>query len=474
MKQATKTKQQSIAKRTARVLAVVLVGTFFAFGSGLFAYGQALKGKIYPGVTIAGIDLGGLSFEEAKAKLAEEVIAEEMRGITLEAFGKELRPSLGDLGVTIDVTGSIGLAFRVGRNNALVEQFAIPSLGRNFSIPLIIQDDPAVRAEYFETLNRYYGSPAIDANLLYDHGAVFVQPSKPGYTVVRQDFTSEILEAARRLEPFHMALTTAVVQPSITEKDLAPTKTKVEQMIADPLTLTYQHRRYTVQTERIASWMTAPGSDDGSAAAISSSLDPKKVGAYLDELNADIGVAPKPALRYDAPFHGEYAWKNQEGKGIWHQETIETITTALNGDSPKIAELVVGAIDPVFTEATVTAPHPTGKSIAVDLQKQTLFAFEDGKLIFWTRASTGRWPYSTPTGEWKIYGKTAKQVMAGPGYRLPNVKWVLPYNGDYTLHGTYWHTKFGQPMSHGCTNLSEADAKWVYDWATVGVPVTIY
>ncbi len=42
---------------------------------------------------------------------------------------------------------------------------------------------------------------------------------------------------------------------------------------------------------------------------------------------------------------------------------------------------------------------------------------------------------------------------------------VRHFHADYGFHGTYWHQKFGQPMSHGCINMTNADAKWLFDWA---------
>ncbi|OQX62000.1 MAG: hypothetical protein B5M51_06740, partial [Anaerolinea sp. 4484_236] len=34
------------------------------------------------------------------------------------------------------------------------------------------------------------------------------------------------------------------------------------------------------------------------------------------------------------------------------------------------------------------------------------------------------------------------------------------------IHGTYWHNNFGYPMSHGCINMRNQDAKWLYRWTT--------
>jgi hypothetical protein len=46
----------------------------------------------------------------------------------------------------------------------------------------------------------------------------------------------------------------------------------------------------------------------------------------------------------------------------------------------------------------------------------------------------------------------------------------MNYYRGYALHGTYWHTKCGQPMSHGWINLRTEDAKWLFDWSDPSLP----
>ncbi len=50
---------------------------------------------------------------------------------------------------------------------------------------------------------------------------------------------------------------------------------------------------------------------------------------------------------------------------------------------------------------------------------------------------------------------------------------MMYFSGQTAFHGTSWHTNFGVPMSHGCVNLSVEDAKWFYNWSTVGMPVVV-
>ena len=51
--------------------------------------------------------------------------------------------------------------------------------------------------------------------------------------------------------------------------------------------------------------------------------------------------------------------------------------------------------------------------------------------------------------------------------------YVQYFQDGYALHSAYWHDHFGLARSHGCINLSEGDATWVYNASQVGDPVTI-
>jgi LysM repeat protein len=127
----------------------------------------------------------------------------------------------------------------------------------------------------------------------------------------------------------------------------------------------------------------------------------------------------------------------------------------------------------------VTAPSipvptlPGGKQIIVDISDQRVYAYENGQLVNNVLVSTGEWYAPTVLGDYSIYLKYDSQAMSGPGYYLPGVPWVMYFYQGYSLHGTYWHSNFGQPMSHGCVNLPTPEALWFYQWAPIGTPVHV-
>ncbi|HEY9707883.1 MAG TPA: L,D-transpeptidase, partial [Oculatellaceae cyanobacterium] len=102
-----------------------------------------------------------------------------------------------------------------------------------------------------------------------------------------------------------------------------------------------------------------------------------------------------------------------------------------------------------------------------------LIAWEGANPMYAIVISTGK--NSTPTlpGVFKIQSKVPTQRLRGADYDLPNVPFIMYYQGNYAIHGAYWHNSFGTPISHGCVNVAVNHARWLFNWASVGTPVVI-
>jgi len=114
--------------------------------------------------------------------------------------------------------------------------------------------------------------------------------------------------------------------------------------------------------------------------------------------------------------------------------------------------------------------------VDVDLTKKILTLFLYDKPVFATYISPGIAYNPTPTGTYRIWYKLLKTRMRGRPpvvshpYDLPNVPYTMFYSGPLSLHGTYWHDKFGTRQSSGCTNLTQGDAKYIFDLVNPRIP----
>ncbi len=138
--------------------------------------------------------------------------------------------------------------------------------------------------------------------------------------------------------------------------------------------------------------------------------------------------------------------------------------------------------EPVALSSGETVSRPPGVAegerwIHVNLSSQTLVAFEGDAPVFQTLVSSGLPQWPTVTGQYRTYIKYESQTMngylLGYDYYLPDVPYVMYFFEDYAIHGTYWHSNFGTPMSHGCVNVSTPDAQWLFEWAPVGTTVNV-
>lgn len=129
----------------------------------------------------------------------------------------------------------------------------------------------------------------------------------------------------------------------------------------------------------------------------------------------------------------------------------------------------------------VAPPEGVGaeeKWIRVDLTHQTLVAYDGTQPVYATLVSTGL-PESeetvTPRGKFRIRFKHLSDDMAGTvgdddAYSVEDVPWVQYIHNNVAFHSSFWHSSYGNPKSHGCINLSPADARWLFNWTLPALP----
>jgi len=129
----------------------------------------------------------------------------------------------------------------------------------------------------------------------------------------------------------------------------------------------------------------------------------------------------------------------------------------------------------VIPNSTPPPGVENGRWIVVNLFEQTLAVYDQDKLIYATLVATGLDPFFTKPGLFQIQQKLEATTMSGSFtadhsdfYYLEDVPWTMYYDHARALHGAYWRTAYGFPQSHGCINLTPADAHWLFNWANAG------
>lgn len=133
----------------------------------------------------------------------------------------------------------------------------------------------------------------------------------------------------------------------------------------------------------------------------------------------------------------------------------------------------------LITKASLIDPKAK-KSIRVDVGKaQRLYYYLGDIQIGSFSISAGKASTPTPKGEFKIINKSPK---AWSSYGLWMPYWLGVGTGKFGFHELpIWPNGFregenhlGIPVSHGCMRLGIGPAQFLYNWAEIGTPVSIF
>jgi hypothetical protein len=135
-------------------------------------------------------------------------------------------------------------------------------------------------------------------------------------------------------------------------------------------------------------------------------------------------------------------------------------------------------------------------TVEIDLQEQTAYLIQDGRVVLSTPIASGRYGHLTPTGSFKIiekernhyssmYGKIVDargntivadadaDMPVPPGGRFvpAPMRYFMRFSGANGMHAGYLP---GYPASHGCVRLPEENAIAFFNAIDVGTPVTVF
>jgi lipoprotein-anchoring transpeptidase ErfK/SrfK len=134
----------------------------------------------------------------------------------------------------------------------------------------------------------------------------------------------------------------------------------------------------------------------------------------------------------------------------------------------------------VVPNEVIEAKITEGKYIDINLAKQNLSIFENGKNLGTYRVSSGKRGMATPTGTFRVMSKSGRAYSKK--YNLYMPYWMQFTGAGHGIHELpEWKSGYkeganhlGTPVSHGCVRLGVGPAARVYSWSDVGTPIVIH
>lgn len=188
-----KKKKRSIKKIVISIIIVAIVALLF---STVFALTNINNNKIISGITINGVDVSGLTQEEAKAKL-ETIYAEKMNtniDLKYEEFESELNATLME--VNYDVETAVNEAYSLGRNsNIFVNNYNI--LGtlvgkRDFHVNMTLNEETTKQT--IEDIGSNLPGILIEPSYSIEEDKLIITRGKEGIVIKTDDLLTQVKE----------------------------------------------------------------------------------------------------------------------------------------------------------------------------------------------------------------------------------------------------------------------------------------
>jgi lipoprotein-anchoring transpeptidase ErfK/SrfK len=178
-------------------------------------------------------------------------------------------------------------------------------------------------------------------------------------------------------------------------------------------------------------------------------------------------------LRTSKPVIGAWYWDGNQTldfrpRDYWPAHTTVSFTGHFDG---------VESAPGVYGHHTLTQRFGIGDSViaVASTKHHKTQIYVNGKLKYDWNISSGKPGDDTPNGSYLTIEKANPVEMKGPGYDL-----MVPWSVRFTFSGDYYHDAYWsvgeqgfENVSHGCVNLSPANAETYYHLAVPGDPITI-
>ncbi|MBI5953714.1 MAG: VanW family protein [Chloroflexi bacterium] len=348
-----------------QILAALIGGVVLFAGIAIVwtvGYQLAFAGRIFPGVSVAGVNVSGLSPNDAALKLSQTLSFPITGKILFRAGDQVWVASPVELGMVFDPSASAIAAYEHGRSGgiftALARQLGAIGLGADVSPVLIF--DQRVAYTYLQNIAAQIDQPVVEASLRIDGTNVVAQPGQVG-RLLNLDATLVYLGA--QLQSFRDGEVPLVVQEATPKLlDVSSQADAARRILSQPLTISvpgYQEGDpgpWTYDIPVIANMLTVNMVDNNGSAEMQVGLDLTALRLSLTELKVYVDRQPSSArfIFNDETGQIEPISASRTGRVMDVEASIAAINDALLRGEHNVA-LVVGEQQPSVADTATGA-----------------------------------------------------------------------------------------------------------------------
>jgi lipoprotein-anchoring transpeptidase ErfK/SrfK len=159
-----------------------------------YDFGQEYEGRIFPGTTVAGVDLSGMTRSEALAEVKATIEPQLTREISLTWKKKEWTTSPQELGARSNAKAAVTAAVAASRNASFLDQAQMKLLGEDmdFTRSVAITKPRKGAKELVASIAKDVNVEPVDAGIDYSTGWVEITQHRVGHELQADKATAAL------------------------------------------------------------------------------------------------------------------------------------------------------------------------------------------------------------------------------------------------------------------------------------------
>lgn len=201
--------------------AVVFALAFSAIFTGLLIQDIASAGRISKGIKIAGIDIGGLTREEARRLMRKKLTANLEKPLILTIDSRQFKITAREIRLSINEEKMVESAYWAGRNRSIFERMLRRFLRRlvKKNIPVSIVYDRNRLAGRIDEIAASLNRKPVSASIDISKGYPIIRPSRYGFLVDEERTLNDVTRVLPTKERI-VEIRASSITPSITEDEI--------------------------------------------------------------------------------------------------------------------------------------------------------------------------------------------------------------------------------------------------------------
>ena len=371
--------------------------------------------RMHPAVVIGDVPVGSMTSEEATVAVEERLERFRDEPATLRLGTRTWQPSTTELGVAVDVEGTVRRAQAAGRDELPLVAVWNTLLRRQepIVVPYAMTIDSELFRRYLQDIGEQVNQDPTVPRVVVEGSDVTVQGGGQGITFLREETESRLRQSLLGLSTQPVDVEVFASAGRVDSANVQAVQEQASKVVSGPVVLEHEGGREEISAQQLGEWLRSEPRTVGDRTELSVRLDRVEIETYLRELAKETDVPGRNARLQWTDGRVQVLQPSVPGREL----DVDTAVTAIQAAALSDARVIPLPVRDVAPSVVETNIQSLGIQELVGTGESNFAGSPSERTENIRRASEAITGYVVPAGEEFSFADAVGDVSEEAGYR---------------------------------------------------------